>query len=159
VTATFLRKSFLAIVVSSCCLVLTATVAAPADGPVDAKAKIKELQKQRSEVAQKARDLLVEQFKGGFLPSGFDNVDTFLLRLIDMHKLVLHARLDLAETKAERIQAIEETIKDVALLVKSLENKRNTGLASVPVNTYLAQAQLLELKIALERAKQENGPR
>jgi hypothetical protein len=48
---------------------------------------------------------MVSNFKEGFLPAGADA--SFILRLGEVKKLVLQARLDLAETKAERIKAIE----------------------------------------------------
>jgi hypothetical protein len=71
--------------------------------------------------------------------------------------LVFEARLDLAETKPECVKAIEETIKELEMIVEPFEKRMKAGALNATVNFYLAQVHLLELKIALEKAKQENG--
>jgi len=89
-----------------------------------------------------------------FLPAGAD-ATTFILRLGEVKKLVLQARLDLAETKAERIKAIEETIKEIEPFVDAYEKRAKAGIGSGVADVPLAQVYLLELKIALEKTKQE----
>jgi len=135
-----------------CCLALVA--ATNADDKTSGKAKIKELQKQRLEAAKKANDIMVSNFKEGFLPAGAD-ATTFVLRLGEVKKLLLQARLDLAETKAERLKAIEETIKEIEPLVDAYEKRAKAGIGGGGADVQLAQVYLLEMKIALEKTKQE----
>jgi hypothetical protein len=160
-----------ALVFCTCCLLLTEAVGsslfqlaptggggarANADDKASGKDRIKELQKQRLEAAQKANDIMVSSFKAGFLPAGTD-ATTFFLRLAEVKKLVLQAQLDLAETNAERIKAIEDAIKETEPLVDASEKSAKAGIGSGMVQFQLAQAHLLELKIMLEKAKLENG--
>jgi hypothetical protein len=141
---------FSAMVLCSFCLLLVS--ATSADDKATGKDKIKELQKQRLEAARKANDILVNNFKDGFLPAGADTT-SFLLRLAEVKKLVLQARLDLVETKAERVKVIEEAIKDIEPLVEAYEKRVKAGIASGAADAQLAQVYLLEMKIALEKAK------
>jgi cob(I)alamin adenosyltransferase len=143
---------FTAIVLCACSLFLAS--ATNADDKATGKDRIKELQKQRLEAAKKANDIMVSNFKEGFLPVGAD-ATTFVLRLGEVKKLLLQARLDLAETKAERIKAIEETIKEIEPLVDAYEKRAKAGVGGGGVDAQLAQVYLLEMKIALEKTKQE----
>jgi hypothetical protein len=141
---------FTAIVLCSCCLVLAN--ATNADDKAGAKDKIRELQKQRLEVAKKASEIMVAQLKAGLMPAG---MNTFLLRFVEVSNLLVQARLDLAETRAERIKAIEDAIKEFEPIVTPFEQMVKKEVGNAHANFYLAQAHLLELKIALEKAKQE----
>lgn len=147
---------FTAMVVFSCWLAL-AGCGTSADDKVDAKEKIKELQKQRLEAAKKARDYLLRAFQQGFLPPGIDDTGAFIFRLVEVNKLVFQARLDLCEKKSERIKVIEETIKEFEPLVAAQDKKAKAGQANATFNYHLLEVHLLELKIALAKAKQETG--
>jgi hypothetical protein len=141
---------FAAIVLCSCWLAL-ADRGSNADDKASATARITELQKNRLAAAKKANDMLVSQLKEGFLPAGGDT--SFILRLAEVKKLVLQARLELADTKQERIKVIEDAIKEFEPFVEAYEKRSKAGIGGV-VEFQLAQIHLLELKIAMARAKQ-----
>jgi hypothetical protein len=127
---------------------------ARADDKVDPKDKIKGLQKQRLESATKARDYLVKQFRDGFVPAGAVDTLPFTLQLVEVNKLVADARLDLCETKPERIKALEDTIKEFEPILDQFAKRNRAGIANATLPFHLLQAQILELKIALEKTKQ-----
>jgi len=143
---------FAAIVLCSCWLAL-ADRGSNADDKANATDRITELQKNRLAAAKKANDMMVSQLKEGFLPAGGDTI-SFILRLAEVKKLVLQARLELADTKQERIKVIEDAIKEFEPLVEAYEKRSKAGIGSGVVEFQLAQIHLLELKIAMERAKQ-----
>src|SRR5437016_550084 len=91
-----------------------------------AKDKIKTLQKQRLEAAIKARDYRFIMFQKGFLPEGMDAVASSQ-QLVDLNTLVFRARLDLCEKKAERISAIEDSIKVTEPIVLIFEKRFKAG--------------------------------
>jgi cob(I)alamin adenosyltransferase len=115
---------------------------------VDAKDKIKDLQKQRLDALMKARERLVKQLENGFLPGAADTA-AFMTQLRDVTRLVCQARLDLCAGKQERIKVIEESIKEFAPTVEALEKRQKAGVGNATVDFHLAQASLLELKISL----------
>jgi len=137
---------------SLCCLIPAGGSASAADGG-DAKARIKELQKQRLKALTTARDYLVGQFKADDLLTEV-NSNGFIKQLFDANKMVLQARLDLSDTKADRIKALEESIKEFEPIVAAFEKHFKMQIVDSTVPYHLAQAQLLEMKIALEKAKQ-----
>jgi hypothetical protein len=147
---------FTAILLFSCWLALDEPGVRAQDN-VGAKDKIKALQKQRLEVAKKARDYLAKQFQSGIMPKGgFNDTNTFMLRLLELDKLVFQDRLDLCEGKAARIKVVQETIAEFEPVVKLFEQRYKAGTVD-PLTFDLAQLHLLGLKIALEKTKQETG--
>jgi hypothetical protein len=124
-----------------------------ADDKPAGRDKIRELQKQRLEAATAARDYLVRQWKADDL---LDSVNTpgFTGQLLESNKLVHHARLNLCDTKAERIKAIEDSIKEFEPIVALFEKHFKARIVDSTVPYRLAQAHLLDLQIALEKAKQ-----
>jgi hypothetical protein len=146
-----------AVVLFSCWLSL-ADRAAGAGAKAGAQDKIKELQKQRLEAAKKARDYLAGVVQHGYMPKGV-YTSTFVFRLVEVNRLVLQARLDLCEGRPERIKAVEETIKEFEPLVEKLQGLHKAGAAGSALYFHLAQAHLLELRIALEKARQATGGR
>jgi hypothetical protein len=145
----------LTVISSSFCLVL-ATAAASAADKADAKDKIKDLQKQRLKALTTARDYLVKQWKSDDLVTEV-NTNGFLNQMLDTHKLVFQARLDLCDTTADRIKALEESIKDFEPVQAVFEKHFKAGIVDSTVPYHLGQAYLLELQIALEKAKQGSG--
>jgi hypothetical protein len=147
---------FTALVLCSCWLAV-ADRGARADDKADVKAKIKELQKQRLEAATKARDFLFNQLERGYIPSGAADTSVFFTQLVLLDKLVHEARLDLSETRAERIKATEQSIKQFEPIVAQFEKRYKEGIGNATVTFHLAEVHLLEMKIALEKAKLETG--
>jgi hypothetical protein len=138
-----------------CCLTLTGRCQS-ADDKADAKDRIKDLQKQRLKAVTTARDYLVKQLKADDLAESV-NSNGFIQQLLDSNKTVFHARLDLCDSKAERTKAIEETIKETEPILEIFTKHLKKGIVDSPVPYHLFHAQVLELKNALEKARQEPG--
>ena len=68
---------------------------------------------------------------------------------------VLKARLDLCETKQDRIKVHEEMVREAEGLAGFVENKLKSGYSISQIDVLKAQAYLLECKIRLEKAKNE----
>jgi hypothetical protein len=147
---------FTALVLCSCWLALAGR-GVRGDDQGAAKAKIKQLQKQRLEAATKARDFLFDQLERGYIPSGAADTSAFFTQLVLLDKLVYEARLDLCETRAERIKATEQSIKQFEPIVAQFEKRYKEGIGNATVTFHLAEVHLLEIKIALEKAKLETG--
>ncbi len=147
----YLINSLTAIISVVWCLALVGR-GANADDRANANT-IKELQKLRLSAVTAARDYLVRQWRQGYLATAV-NTSGFLGQLLGAHDLVYHARLDLCDTKAERIQATEEAIKAFEPIVAQFEKNFQAGIADSVVPYRLGQAQLLQLKIDLEKTKE-----
>jgi len=156
-----LMRPLAAMLLFSCCLAMTARNATAGD-KVDAKDKIKQLQKKRLEAATIARDNIVKRWRAG--SRGSSDVETavwtpgFQTQMLDAHKLVFQARFELCNTKAERIKAIEDTIKEFEPILAKLEQYDKEGIVDSTPPFRLAQAFSFELQIALQKAKQEGAP-
>jgi hypothetical protein len=138
------------IVLFSCWLAL-ADHGTSADDKVDAKGKIKKLQQERLKEANEARKYLFGQITSGSMPPGATSL-TFYLQLAEVSRLAFQAELDLCETKRERRKAIEKTINEFKPIVDKIKRQSKSGVAF-----HLVRVHLLELEIALEKAKQETG--
>jgi dienelactone hydrolase len=114
------------------------------------KDKVRELQKQRLETAESARNYLFKQLKDG--AAGTDT-GAFAKQLLDAAKLVFQARLDYYEGKPERTQAIEESIQEIEPIVEVFQQRFEKQMANSQYSYLLAQDHLLEMKIALEKAR------
>jgi hypothetical protein len=136
-----------------CCFAAAGGLA-QADDRADAKSKINELQKQRLAAAVAARDDLFGQLRADDL---LIEVTTcgFTQQLLDAHKLVFQARLDLCDAKADRIKAIENTIKEFQPTLTIFERHFQNSIVGSTAPYRLGQALLLEMKIAQEKAKQD----
>jgi hypothetical protein len=145
---------FTVLVLCSCWLALAGR-GARADDKADGKAKIKALQKQRLEAATKARDFLFKELEQGYIPPGAPDTSAFFTQLVILDRLVYEARLDLCETKADRIKAAEQSIKQFEPVVAQFEKRYKEGIGNATVTFHLAEVHLLEMKIALEKAKLE----
>ena len=66
---------------------------------------------------------------------------------------VFAAKLDLAETKADRIKIWEEAVKYAQEWEKQVKEMRKNGFAA-PVDLLNAEAYVLEARIGLEKARQ-----
>jgi hypothetical protein len=73
-------------------------------------------------------------------------------------QFVFQARLELCNTKAERIKAIEDTIKEFEPIVAKLEQYDKEGIVDSTPPFRLAQAFSFELQIALQKANQDGAP-
>jgi hypothetical protein len=146
---------FSAIVLASSCVIL-AVGWARADDRADSNARIKALQQQRLQAAVAARDDLFRQLHADDL---LIEVTTcgFTGQLLEAHKLVFHARLDLCDAKADRIKAIDQTIKEFQPTLAIFERHFQNSIVGSTAPYRLAQALLLEMQIAQEKAKQEAG--
>jgi hypothetical protein len=124
----------------------------------EGKDKVKELQKKRLDAATLARDYLSRKWRNGSRDAAVaDEVWTpgFNTQLLDAHRLVLQARLDLCTTRAQRIAAIEGSIKDFEPILKRYEDYYKTDIVDSTPPFRLGQALMLEMQIALEKAKLE----
>ena len=150
-----LLNSFAAFVLFCCCLTLAGRCQS-ADDKAGAKDRIKDLQKQRLKAVTIARDYLVKQLKADDLAVSV-NSNGFIRQLLDTNKAVYQARLDLCDGKAERTKALDVSIKETEPIVALFEKHFKDEIVDSTVPYHLFQAQLLELKIALEKARQEPG--
>jgi outer membrane protein TolC len=115
-----------------------------ADDKAEPSDKIKELKEKRLAVLVKISDILEERQRNGIV-----------LHFDAVHKAkvdVLAARLDLAETKEDRIKVCEEAVKEATEWEAILKQSVEGGFAS-PIDLLKAQAATLESRIALEKAK------
>jgi hypothetical protein len=124
-----------------------------ADDKVGAKGKIKKLQQQRLDAANQARAYFFNQIAHGYLPPAVNSL-AFYLQLAEVDKLAFQARLDLCETKRQRIKAIKESIEGFEPIVARIRQQSKSGVGTGKLALHLVQVHLLELKIALEKAKQ-----
>jgi|SRR5580700_921485 hypothetical protein len=129
-----------------------------ADDQAASNAKIKELQKQRLQAATVARDDLFNQFRADDLLTEV-NTNGFAHLLLDSNKLVLQARLDLCDTKEDRLRATEQSIKEFEPTVAIYQRHFQTGIVGSTAPYRMAQALLLEMQIAQEKAKLEDRKR
>ena len=116
----------------------------------DAQDIVKELQKKRLDAAIVARDYLSKKWRDGSRDAAVaDEVWTpgFNTQLLDAHRLVLQARLDLC--------AIEASIKDFEPILKRYEQYYQTRIVDSTPPFRLGQALMLEMQIALEKVKLE----
>jgi Outer membrane efflux protein len=100
-------KNLGAVIVAACCLLL---IAAPVVRPQDKtkpRDKLKELLKERLAAAEKVHDLTVKGYTQGDAKFTIDHVHAAKTKLLD-------ARLDLAETKQQRIQVHKDAVKEAA---------------------------------------------
>ncbi len=144
-------KTSIAIVLGICCFVQIAS-RAHADNQPASNARIKALQKQRLAVAIAARDDLFNQLRADDLR---DDVNTpgFTQQLLEAHKLVFLARIDLSDSNADRAKAIEQSIDDFKPTLAIFERHFQNRIVGSTAPFRLAQALLLEMQIAAEKAK------
>ena len=145
------RGASIGIILAVCCLLAIAD-SARADNPPDATARIKELQKQRVAAAVAGRDDLFNQLRADDLLTEV-NTCGFTQQLLDSHKLVLQARLDLCDTKPERLKAIQQTIAEFKPTLAIFERHFQNQIVGSTAPFRLGQALLLDMQIAEEKAK------
>jgi hypothetical protein len=113
------------------------------DGPKD---KVKELQKKRVAKLTELHRLIQNEAR-------IKLFDPF--RLFEVTEMLYKARLELCETKQDRINVLEEFVKESSKAVELLRERAQQGLAGSEVGLLIAEASLLEAQVALEKAKQE----
>jgi outer membrane protein TolC len=109
----------------------------------EANDKIKELMQKRLVTVTEIHKLLLKGFMGGQVP--FD-------RVLEARAAMLRAELDLAETKQDRIKVHVEMVKTAEEMVE-IVNRLAKAQQATRVDVLKAEAQLLEARIGLERAK------
>lgn len=123
-------------------------VKAPAAGEASAKqadtsAAIKDLLQQRLATVAEIHELVKKAYASG--EAGVDQVHAARAEL-------LTAQLDLAETNEERIKVHQEIVQQAEGWTKVVAQMANAAQATT-IDVLKAKAQLLEARIALERAK------
>jgi len=116
--------------------------AAPAPAKAD---KIKELQKEHLATVTRIYELTLERYK-----SGQASPD----QLLQAQTAILSAKLELAETKQERIKAHEEMVT-LAEQAQEYAQKLVDAGQGTTIDALKARAHLLRARIALEKAKSE----
>jgi hypothetical protein len=139
---TNLSTNWFTVIVLFLCWLALADHGASGDDKVDANAKIKKLQQERLTAANEARAYLFNQISKGYIPPAGSSL-TFYLQLAEVNKLAFQAQLDLCETKAERIKAIEKTIKGFTPIVEKIEKQFKKGAAGGKLAFNLVQVHLL----------------
>ncbi len=115
----------------------------PAGGDKGPKDKIKELQKKRLGLATEAYKLYLARFNAGVgLP----------VEVANAAKVLAQARLDVCETKEERIKACEQNLQDMEHLDKMVDQFAKAGTAP-SADAALLRGYVVEAQIALEKAK------
>lgn len=108
---------------------------------------IKVLLQERLAVVEKIHQLTVEKYKSG--NANFDEVGQSAIA-------VLNARLELAESRHERLRILEEMISTAADL-KDVATTLARAAEATQVDVLMAEAQLLQFEIALEREKKRGA--
>jgi len=111
----------------------------PARAEFDPSDKIKELLQKRFAIRKVIHEKLIDRYSQGTIP---------LNDLFDAKMTLLRARLDMCESKNERIKAYEEaaeSAKKTLILAKRHE-------AASQLEVLHVEAQILEIEIELERA-------
>lgn len=133
-------KTLVGFILAACLLVpILSGIGAPA--PKDTE--IKKLQKERLATAVKTYEMAKASFESG--QSGYGEV-------AGAHTALLNARLEVCDTKADRIQVrgeMVQTAKQMTEHVKAQLDSGNTGT----IELLKAQAQLLDVQIGLEKEK------
>jgi hypothetical protein len=114
---------------------------------------------ERLEAATAVRDHYLRPWKNGTLPPGVGDANGLMNRVLEVNRLVSQARLDLCEGKQDRVRVLETAVKELQPVVEHCEKRYKVAAANSVVPYNLARLQVLELKIALEQAKQGgSGP-
>jgi outer membrane protein TolC len=116
-----------------------------ADDQPDPKARIKKLQEERLAAAKEIYDLDMKAYQRGGV--SYDRARQALVTL-------LHARLDLAETKDERIKVMEEIVKSAKQWEESVGAMAKSGVIA-GTEALRARVDRLSAEIALEKARAE----
>lgn len=124
-------------------LTLAPSGATPAAQKARADDAVKVLLKERVEVLTKIHDMMLTAYQGG---------ETSLDKVLAAHVALLNGKLDLCETKAERVKVHEGMVQVVEELVKHVRKLVEGGHAS-RVDALKAEVQLLDARVGLERAK------
>lgn len=138
------RRLVLAVPVLSVVLLLCISVFA--QDKTDSGDKIKELKKQRLA-------LLVKIYEGTAKAHIHEPERTNVDQVRQSKADVFTARLDLAESKDDRIKICEEVIKDAVEWEKIVESLITEGGQMSALDRSKAQADLLAARIALEKTK------
>jgi hypothetical protein len=123
---------------------LTLTGLSLAGDKTGSKDKIKALQKERLAAATEAYKLTFERLKGLLAQP---------LECFQSCKLLFEARLDLAETKEERIKAYEQYVTDTSEIARLCEVFGKNGQGT-KADMMTAKVHHLQAQILLEKAKQ-----
>ncbi|GEM_PF-4322850 len=137
--------SILMIAAAACSVWLAAASNAGSQQKADSKDKLKQLLQERVALAEKLHDLALIGYRGG------DQKFSFAV-VYDAKAKLLAARLDLAETKEQRIKIYEDMVKDAADHEKAVLQLEKAGGRS-RFDVLNAKVYHLERRIALERAK------
>jgi dipeptidyl-peptidase-4 len=119
------------------------------------KTKLKELQEQRLKAATKAFELIIQQPLQSGPSTNKGDASARVHLMLKASKLMLDARLDLCETKEERIQTYSDMIGKLEPLVEIAKKQFKAGTADSFYIFPLAKAYLLDIKVAMEKQKQE----
>ncbi len=104
---------------------------------------VKALQKERLVVLEKIHDESLRAYKGGAIP---------LDQVLSARLALLHGKLDLCETNAERVQVHEESVKVAGELSDAVRKRADAKQVSA-LDVLKAEVQLLDARIGLEKAK------
>lgn len=115
---------------------------------------------QKSEVSDKIKELLKERLVTvsevhGLVLQGYKNGEVSVDQVVHAKAALLNAKLDLAETKGERIK-IQEEMVTLAEEWEKIVEQLAAGQQATRIDVLKAKAHLLEARIGWERAKQTN---
>ena len=133
------------IAASICCLWLAMAPVAGGQDKANPKDKLKELLQERLATGQMIHDVTVKGYTQGDPKFTLDQVHEAKVKLLE-------ARLDLAETKEQRLKVHEEAVQD-AREWEEVASKIAQAGRGPPVEVLRARSYHLERRIALERAK------
>jgi outer membrane protein TolC len=112
----------------------------------EARSKIKSLLQERLAVLQRIQRIVVARYQHGAISADV---------LRDAGISVLKARLDLCETKEERVRVHEDMVTDAEAWDKLAQAEYKSGVHGTEIDALRARAYLLDCRIDLERARAE----
>jgi outer membrane protein TolC len=135
------------LVPSAVCLLVLMNLTASGDEPSNAEdttARIRKLQQERVDVLQRAVNLVLIQFKEGEI--SFNGVHEIQRDLLD-------ARLEMAETRGEKIKGLESHLKFAKGALRLAEGQAAAGKTD-QVAVYLAKSDVLSIEIQLLKLRE-----
>ena len=106
--------------------------------------KIEDLLQERLGIAQKIQKIVVAQYRSGNVAFGV---------LHEAEVAVLKARLELCQTKQDRIKVYEDVVREAETQNRIAEARLKGGYRITEVEVLRIRDYLLECQIGLERAK------
>jgi hypothetical protein len=112
----------------------------------EAQAKIKSLLQERLTMLQRIQQIAATEFKNGKI-----GVET----LREARGSLLKAKLELCETKEERLRVLQDAVTEAEAWDKLVQAELKGGFPRRQVDTFRVRAYLLDCRINLERARAE----